>query len=446
MMPVWPKSPAGFDEVVFMTSGSASGKDIYQRPPQRPERRVVVTGMGVLSPLGLSLEETWKNALAGVSGIDAITQFDTTGYDVRFAGEVKGFDPGLYIEKKEQKKMDRFIHLALGASAMAVKDSGLEFTESLGARTGTIIGVGMGGLSAIETQEKSLIERGPSRVSPFFIPMVITNLAAGQVSIKYGLKGPNYSVTSACASGAHSIGEAAGYIRRGLCDVMLAGGTEATVTPLAIAGFNSMRALSTRNDQPKSASRPFDKDRDGFVLSEASAILVLEDYEHAARRGARIYAEVTGYGASSDAYHMTSPAPGGAGGAQAMRNALRDAGLNPDQINYINAHGTSTPMGDELEVQAVKSVFGDHAKRLWVSSTKSMTGHTLGAAGALESMFCAMALKENMVPPTINLENPGEGCDLDFVPHAARDGKLQHVVNNSFGFGGTNASVVFSRI
>ena len=421
------------------------GKDIYQRPGQ-PMRRVVVTGIGIVSPLGLNLDETWKNAVAGVSGIDNITQFDATNYDVRFAGEIKNFDPTPYIEKKEQKKMDRFIHLSMASAEMAIKDSGLQLDEKTKDRTGCIVGVGMGGLISIENQHETLLNRGPSRLSPFFIPMVITNMAAGNISIKYGLRGPNYSVTSACASGAHSIGEATNYIRKGLCDVMLAGGAEATVCPMAIGGFASMRALSTRNEQPRMASRPFDKDRDGFVLAEASAILVLEDYEHAARRGARIYGEVAGYGTTSDAFHMTNPAPGGAGGAAAMRLALQDAHVNADQVQYINAHGTSTPVGDGLETQAIKTVFGDHAKKLWVSSTKSMTGHSLGAAGAIESVFCLMALKENIVPPTINLENPSDDCDLDYVPHRARDGKLQHVVNNSFGFGGTNASLVFSKI
>ncbi|MEK7355214.1 MAG: beta-ketoacyl-[acyl-carrier-protein] synthase II, partial [Bdellovibrionota bacterium] len=293
---------------------------------------------------------------------------------------------------------------------------------------------------------KTLMERGPSRISPFFIPQVISNLASGQISIKHGLRGPNYSVTSACASGAHSIGEATNYIRNGHCDVMFAGGAEAVVTPLTIGGFAAMKALSTRNEQPKMASRPWDKDRDGFVLAEAAAILVLEDYEHAARRGAKIYGEVSGYGATSDAYHMTNPAPGGSGGARAMAMTLRDAGLNPEQFQYINAHGTSTPVGDGLETAGIKTVFGAHAKKLWVSSTKSMTGHSLGAAGAIESVFSLLALKHNIAPPTINLENPSEDCDLDYVPHVAREGKFQNVLNNSFGFGGTNACLAFSKI
>lgn len=421
-------------------------KDIYVRPVRKPERRVVVTGVGMLTPLGLTADESWKNALAGVSGIDRITQFDTTGFDVQFAGEVKGFDPNLYIEKKEQKKMDRFIHFAMACADMALKDSGLTITQELGDRAGCLVGVGIGGLSLIEQTTRTVAERGPSRISPFFIPQVITNMAAGQITIKHGLRGVNYSVTSACASGAHSIGEATNYIRRGLCDVMLAGGAEATVTPLAVGGFAAMKALSTRNEQPKMASRPWDKDRDGFVLAEAAAILVLEDYEHAARRGAKIYGEVSGYGATSDAHHMTNPAPCGAGGARAMAMALNDAGLNPDQIQYINAHGTSTPVGDGLETAGIKSVFGDHAKKLWVSSTKSMTGHSLGAAGAIESVFSLLALKHNIAPPTINLENPSDDCDLDYVPQVAREGKFQHVVNNSFGFGGTNACLAFSKV
>lgn len=420
--------------------------DIFERPVKSSERRVVVTGMGMVTPIGLTMEESWKNALAGVSGIAPITQFDAKGFDATFAGEVKGFDPTPYVEKKEQKKMDRFIQFSVAAADMAIRDSGLEFSEELAAKTGVFVGVGIGGLGAIEAQHSICIERGPFRITPFFIPMVITNMAAGQISIKYRLKGPNYSVTSACASGAHSIGEAASYIRRGVCDVMLAGGAEATVTSMAIGGFSAMKALSTRNDQPTMASRPFDKDRDGFVLAEGAAILVLEDYERAVRRGARIYGEVAGYGVSSDGYHMTTPAPGGAGGALAMQMALRDARISSELVGYINAHGTSTPVGDGLETTAIKTVFGDHAKKLWVSSTKSMTGHSLGAAGAIESVFSLLTLKENTAPPTINLENPSEDCDLDYVPLAARDGKFSAVLNNSFGFGGTNASVIFTKI
>lgn len=423
----------------------ATNQNKFERAP-KSQRRVVVTGMAALTPVGLDLQTSWKNLVNGVSGIDTITSFDTSKQDVKFAGEIKGFDPAPYIDKKEQKKMDRFIQLSLAASAQAIADSGLQFDEQLGARTGCLFGVGIGGLPGIEDTHSTLMNRGPSRISPFFIPMVITNLASGQISIKYGLRGPNFAVTSACASGAHAIGESAGYIRDGKADVMITGGSEAVVCDLALGGFAAMKALSTRNDDPKKASRPFDKERDGFVLAEAAAVLILEDYEHAVKRGAKIYGEVTGYGASSDAYHMTNPAPGGAGGAEAMKMALKDASLNPEQISYINAHGTSTPVGDGLESTAIKNVFGNHAKKLWVSSTKSMTGHALGAAGAIESVFSLMTLKENIAPPTINLENPSEDCDLDYVPKTARDGKFDHVLNNSFGFGGTNASLIFSKV
>ncbi len=423
----------------------AEATNIFTRPAKH-QRRVVVTGIGMVTPLGLNKDESWKNCVSGTSGIDNITQFDAASFDVKFAGEVKNFDPTPYIEKKEQKKMDRFIQFSMAAANMAVKDSGISWTEELTEKTGVLVGVGIGGLPGIEAQHTVLKDRGPYRLTPFFIPMVIANMASGQISIQYGLRGPNYSVTSACASGAHSVGEATRYIREGICDVMLAGGGESCICPLAVGGFAAMKALSTRNEQPKMASRPFDRDRDGFVLAEGAAILVLEDYESAVRRGARIYGEVTGYGVSSDAYHMTNPAPGGSGAAKAMKMALEDARLNPEQLQYINAHGTSTPVGDELETQAVKSVFKDHARRIWVSSTKSMTGHTLGAAGAIESAFSLLALHENVAPPTMNLENPSEVCDLDYVPMAARDGKFQSVLNNSFGFGGTNACVVFTKV
>ncbi|MBX2986462.1 MAG: beta-ketoacyl-ACP synthase II [Bdellovibrionaceae bacterium] len=418
----------------------------YERPA-RPQRRVVVTGIGTITPLGLTLDETWSRALKGQSGIANITKFDSTGFDVHFAGEVKGFNPDPFIEKKEQKKMDTFIHYAMACTKMALEHARLDLTDEVKERTGCFIGVGMGGLPMIEEQYTKLKERGPGRISPFFIPAVITNLASGQVSITYGLKGPSYSITSACATGAHSIGEAAKYIRDGVCDYMVAGGAEATVCPMAIGGFAAMKALSTRNDAPEKASRPWDKDRDGFVLAEGAAVLILESLEGAEKRGAPILAEITGYGATSDAYHMTSPAPEHAGAQAAMRMALQDAGLKPQDIQYINAHGTSTPIGDVLEAVAVKKLFGEEAARkVWVSSTKSMTGHTLGAAGAIESAFCIMALKDQIVPPTINLDNPGEDCDLDFVPNQARDGKITHVLNNSFGFGGTNASVIFSKL
>lgn len=413
--------------------------------PSKPQRRVVVTGVGAVTPLGLNIEESWSAALRGQSGIAKITRFDTTGFDVTFAGEVKGFNPDLYVEKKEQKKMDTFIHYAIAASKMAIESAKLELTDEVKEQTGVIIGVGIGGLQTLEDTSIKLKERGPSRISPFFIPSVITNLAAGQVTISLGLKGPNYSVTSACASGVHSIGDAVRYIREGLTDVMLAGGAESTICGLAVGGFAAMRALSTRNDAPEKASRPFDKDRDGFILGEGAAVLCIESLEHAQKRGANILCEITGYGVSSDAYHMTAPAPEGEGGYRAMAMALKDSGLKNEDINYINAHGTSTPVGDGLETMAIKRLLGDHARKVWVSSTKSMTGHALGAAGAIESAFCVMAIRDQKVPPTINLENPSEDCDLDYVPNKAREGQINNVLNNSFGFGGTNASMIFSK-
>lgn len=412
-------------------------------------RRVVVTGIGAVTPLGNSMQETWNNALEGKSGIANITRFDTKAYDVHFGGEVKNFNPDLYVPKKEQKKMDLFIQYSMAAAKMAIESSGLQLTDEVKLSCGTFIGSGMGGLPVIEEEYKKVLERGPGRISPFFIPAVITNLASGQVSIQHGLKGPNYSITSACATGAHSIGEAYNYIRFGMCDYMVAGGAESTVCPLGLGGFAAMRALSTRNDSPQAASRPFDKDRDGFVMGEGSAIFMMETFESAQKRGAKIICEVTGYGASSDAHHITNPAPGGEGGGRAMTMALRDAGLNIEDIGYINAHGTSTPVGDDLETAGIKSIFKDHAKKLWVSSTKSMTGHTLGAAGAIEGAFCAMALSEQTVPPTINLDSPSELCDLDYVPKTARraqNNNLRHVMNNSFGFGGTNACLIFSKV
>lgn len=408
-------------------------------------KRVVVTGIGAVSPLGTTWSDTWSQALKGTSGIAPITKFNTEAYDVKFAGEVKGFNSDQYIEKKEQKKMDMFIHYAVAATKMALAQANLTITDELSPRTGVMIGAGMGGLPWIEEQHAKMIEKGPGRVSPFFIPSVITNLASGQVSMMINAKNVNYSITSACATGVHSIGEAFRYIMYDHADVMIAGGTESAVCGLAIAGFSNMRALSTRNDAPAKASRPFDKGRDGFVLGEGGAVLILESLEHALKRGANILCEVSGYGASSDAYHMTSPAPEGAGGQHAMRIALKEARLNPDQIQHINAHATSTPVGDGLETTALKHVFKDHAKNLWVSATKSMTGHLLGAAGALESAFCVQAIVDQTAPPTINLEDPSEDCDLDYVPHEARRGKIEHVLNNSFGFGGTNGTLVFSR-
>lgn len=414
--------------------------------PSKPQKRVVVTGIGAITPLGLNIEDSWSNALRGQSGIAKITKFDTTGFDVTFAGEVKGFNPDLYIEKKEQKKMDVFIQYSVAASKMAIEMAQLELTDEVKNKAGVIIGVGIGGLATIEETTLKMKEKGPGRISPFFIPSVITNLAAGQVSIELGLKGPNYSVTSACASGVHSIGDAVRYIREGATDVMLAGGAESTICGLAIGGFAAMRALSTRNEEPEKASRPFDKGRDGFVLAEGAAVLCLESLEHAVKRGAPILCEVTGYGFSSDAYHMTSPAPEGAGGYMAMQAAIQDSGLKPSDIHYINAHGTSTPVGDGLETAAIKRLLGDHAKKVWVSSTKSMMGHSLGAAGAIESAFCVMTIRDQKVAPTINLENPSEDCDLDYIPNKAREGKIENVLNNSFGFGGTNGCLVFSKL
>lgn len=414
--------------------------------PAKAQKRVVVTGVGAVTPLGLSIQESWDNAKAGKSGIAKITRFDTTGFDVSIAGEVKGFNPDLYIDKKEQKKMDTFIHYSMASTKMALEMAKLQIDDALAPRAGCIIGVGMGGLPGIEEQHTKYKERGPGRISPFFIPMVITNLAAGQVSIAHNLKGPNYSVTSACASGVHSIGEAVNYIRNGWMDVMVAGGAESTVCPMAIGGFASMRALSTRNDAPEKASRPWDQGRDGFVLAEGAAILILESLEHAEKRGANILCEVTGYGVSADAYHMTSPAPEGAGGYAAMQMALLDSGLQASDVNYVNAHGTSTPVGDGLESAAITKLMGSHAKDVWVSSTKSMMGHALGAAGAIESAFCVMAIKDQVVPPTINLENPSEDCKLDYVPNEARRGNIKNVMNNSFGFGGTNACLLLSKV
>lgn len=409
------------------------------------QQRVVVTGMGVISPLGNSLQDTWNNAINGVSGIANITKFDTSKFDVRFGGEVKSFNPDQYVDKKEQKKMDTFIQYAIACAKMAFDQSGLVVSDEMAPRVGAIIGSGMGGLPVIEEQHAKVMERGPSRVSPFFIPAAITNLAAGWVTMNHNLKGPSYSLASACASGVHSLGEAYNYVRFGLADAMVAGGTESTICPLAIAGFSNMRALSTRNDDPTKASRPWDKDRDGFVLGEGCAIFVVESLESAIKRNANILCEITGYGASSDAYHITSPDPNGAGFVLAMNNALNDAGITSDKVNYINAHGTSTPMGDPIESNAVKKVLGEHAKKVWVSSTKSMTGHLLGAAGALESALCIQSIVSQTVAPTINLENVSDDCDLDYVPNTARKGVINHVMNNSFGFGGTNSCLVFSK-
>ncbi|HHD10912.1 MAG TPA: beta-ketoacyl-[acyl-carrier-protein] synthase II [Deltaproteobacteria bacterium] len=408
-------------------------------------RRVVVTGLGCVSPVGTGTEKAWQSITAGKSGISTITRFDATDFPIRIAGEVKDFDPSPYIEKKELKKMDLFIQYAVVAACEAFEDSGYRITEENAERVGVYIGAGIGGLPAIEHWHNVLKEKGPSRITPFFIPMVIINLASGQVSIKLGAKGPNSCAVTACATGAHSIGDAFRLIQTGEADCMIAGGAESTITPLCIAGFNAMKALSQRNDEPERASRPFDKDRDGFVVGEGAGVLVLEELESARRRGAKIYAEVVGYGLNSDAYHITQPAPEGEGAARCMELALKDAGLTPEEIDYINAHGTSTYYNDLNETEAIKKVFGEHAKRLMVSSTKSMTGHLLGAAGGVEAVFTVLAIKEGVVPPTINYETPDEGCDLDYVPKEARKASLRAAMSNSFGFGGTNAVLVFKR-
>jgi 3-oxoacyl-[acyl-carrier-protein] synthase II len=409
------------------------------------KRRVVVTGVSLITPLGIGVEETWKSLIEGRSGIGKITHFDSAAFPTQIAGEVKGFNPEDFIEPKEVKKMDRFIHLAIAASDMAIKGSGLKITDSNAERVGVIIGSGMGGLPAIEHYHSVLLEKGPRRITPFFIPMLIINLAAGQVSMKYGAKGPNSAVATACATGSHAIGDAFKIIQRGDADVMFAGGSESVITPLGIGGFNAMKALSTRNNEPEKASRPFDKDRDGFIMGEGAGILILEALEHAISRGARIYAEMIGYGMTADAYHITSPAPEGEGAARCMAIALKDGGLNPSDVDYINAHGTSTKYGDELESMAIKTVFNEHAYKVAVSSTKSMTGHLLGAAGGVEAVISILAMNNNIVPPTINLDNPDPQCDLDYVPHKARRMEVNCVMSNSFGFGGTNACLIFKR-
>jgi 3-oxoacyl-[acyl-carrier-protein] synthase II len=401
--------------------------------------------VGLVSPLGVGTAANWQALLAGKSGIGPITRFDAAEYPSRIAGEVKGFNPLDYMDKKDVKKSDTFIHFALAATRFAIEDSGLAIDEGNADRVGVIIGSGIGGLPLIETMHGILLEKGPNRVSPFFIPGLIVNMAAGQVSIHYGAKGPNTAPCTACTTGLHAVGDAFRLIQNGEADAMIAGGTEAVISPLAIAGFCAMRAMSQRNDEPERASRPWDKDRDGFVISEGSGIVILEELELARRRGAPIYAEVVGYGMSADAYHISAPHPEGDGAVRVMKAALADAGLAPEAIGYVNAHGTSTTLGDLSEVIACKKVFGDHAYRLAVSSTKSATGHLLGAAGGLESGILALAIHHQMLPPTLNLDEPGEGCDLDFVPHHARPAELECAITNSFGFGGTNGALLFRR-
>lgn len=409
--------------------------------------RVVITGIGLVTPVGIGRQESWDALLAGKSGAGPITLFDSAQFRVRIAAEVKGWDGSRFVEKKKLKEMDRFIEFAMGAGQMAIRDAQLEMTDEERNAAGCFIGVGLGGLMTLENTKRTIMEKGPGRVSPYSIPGIIANLAAGQLSMAYGLKGPSYATTSACSSGAHALGEAFEWIRRGRAEIMVTGGAEATVTPVGIGGFEAMFALSRRNDAPEKASRPFDKGRDGFLCGEGAGVLVLETLERAKKRGAKIYAEVTGYGASSDANHLTQPAPRGEGAQRSMRMALNDAGLNPDQIDYLNAHGTSTPVGDIAETEAMIDVFKDHAtdKKLWVSSTKSMMGHLLGAAGAVESAVCALALSEGKVPPTINLEEQDPACPLDYVANTARERVVKHALNNSFGFGGTNCSLIFSR-
>ena len=409
-------------------------------------RRVVVTGVGVVSPLGTGNRKNWDALVAGVSGIGLITRFDASEMPVKIAGEVKDFVAEDFIDKKEIKKMDLFIQYSLAAAQFAMEDSGLVIDEGNAERVGVLVGAGLGGLPTIEKYHSAFLEGGYKKISPFFIPMLIINLAPGHISIKYGAKGPNISSVSACATATHSIGDAYQIIRRGDADAMIAGGTESTVTPLGIGGFAVMKALSDRNDDPQGASRPFEKNRDGFVLGEGAGIVVLEEYEAARKRGAKIYAEVVGYGLTGDAYHLTAPAPGGEGAARCMRMALTNAGVNPEEVDYINAHGTSTPMNDLYETMAVKTVFGEHVKKVMVSSTKSMTGHALGAAGGLEAVFTMMAMDKGVVPPTINYQEPDPELDLDYVPNTARDAKIRYAMSNNFGFGGTNATLLFRKL
>ena len=410
------------------------------------QRRVVITGMGMVSPLGNDLASSWDGIVNGRSGIGPVTHFDASAYATRIAGEIRDFDPTAFLPPKDAKKMEPFIHYGLAASFMALDDSGLEITEANAERVGAIIGSGIGGILGIEEQTAKYLEGGPRKISPFYVPSTIINMLPGQLSIIRGLKGPNFSAVSACATSNHSIGTAMRLIQHGDADVMVAGGAERGSSPTSMGGFCSMKAMSTRNDDPERASRPWDVERDGFVLGDGAGILVLEEYEHAKARGARIYAELLGFGASADANHMTAPSEDGDGAARCMLAALRDAKIDPSKVNYLNAHGTSTPLGDLAETLAMKRAFGDHAYRMMVSSTKSMTGHLLGAAGGVEAIFSVLAIHHGIVPPTINLENPGEGCDLDYVPNVARQAKVDVAVSNGFGFGGTNGTLVFGRI
>ncbi|MDR3581447.1 MAG: beta-ketoacyl-ACP synthase II [Oryzomonas sp.] len=409
-------------------------------------RRVVITGIGLVSPLGCGNAKNWDALVNGRSGIGPITRFDASAMPVRIAGEVKDFNPEDFIDKKEIKKMDLFIQYALAAAQYAMEDSGLAVTDENAERVGVLVGAGLGGLPTIERYHSAFLEGGYKKISPFFIPMLIINLAPGHISIKYGAKGPNISSVSACATATHSIGDAYHIIKRGDADAMIAGGTESTVTPLGIGGFAVMKALSDRNDNPQAASRPFEKNRDGFIMGEGAGIVILEEYEAAKKRGAKIYAEVVGYGLSGDAYHLTAPAPGGEGAARCMKMALANAGVNPEQVSYINAHGTSTPMNDLYETMAIKTVFGNHAAKVKISSTKSMTGHLLGAAGGIEAVFSCMAMEKGVIPPTINYDEPDPECDLDYTPNIACEARVDYAMSNNFGFGGTNASLLFKKV
>jgi 3-oxoacyl-[acyl-carrier-protein] synthase II len=407
------------------------------------EKRVVVTGLGMVSPLGIGVQENWDAICQGKSGIGPVTRFDITDFPSKIAGEVKGFNPEDFMDKKETKKMDAFIQYALASGTMAIRDAQLTIDESNADRVGVLVGAGLGGLSTIEKYHSILLEQGPKKISPFFIPMLIVNLAPGQISIYFGARGPNSSVVTACATGNHSIGEACRIIQRGDADVMIAGGAESTITPLAIGGFCSMRALSTRNEEPQRASRPFDKDRDGFVIAEGAGLVILEELGHAVRRGAKIYAELIGFGCNADAYHISAPSPNGIGAAKCMEIALKDAGINYDEVDYVNAHGTSTPLNDLSETMAMKTVFKQHATTIAVSSTKSMTGHLLGAAGGVEAIYSVLAITHGVIPATINYQTPDPECDLDYVPNIPREAKVRVVMSNSFGFGGTNATLIF---
>lgn len=409
-------------------------------------RRVVVTGVGLVTPLGTGVEKTWRNICSGMSGIDLITRFDASDYAVKIAGEVKDFNAEEFFDKKVIKHLDLFVQFGLSAAQMAVQDSGLVVTEENSGRVGVITGCGMGGLPTIEKYHQICIEKGPKKVTPFFIPMVIPNMPSGHISMALNAKGPNLCLTTACAAGTHAVGEAYRHIKYGVCDVVISGGTEAVICGLGIAGFSAMKALSTRNEAPQAASRPFDIDRDGFVMSEGAGMLVLEDYDHAVARGAKIYAEVCGYGLSSDAYHIAAPPENGEGGIRAMRMAIMDSGLTPADFDYINAHGTSTPLNDKCETLAIKAVFQDHARKLAISSTKSMTGHMLGAAGGIEAVFTALSIKDQIAPPTINLDRPSPECDLDYVPKVARRMNIRAALSNSFGFGGTNAVIAMKKV